>query len=126
MINGENGQIICISEAKGSVHDFEIWKQSRIHLRNDILLIGDKGFQGICEFLAFSFTPLKKPRNGKLNAEQKNFNRNLSKFRILIELVNRRIKRFKIFQYRYRNKQLKHLLRLSLICGLYNFELLRF
>ncbi len=27
------------------------------------------------------------------------------------------------FQYRYRNKQLKHLLRFSLICGLYNYEL---
>ncbi|MDR2360932.1 MAG: IS5/IS1182 family transposase, partial [Oscillospiraceae bacterium] len=39
------------------------------------------------------------------------------------EHVNRRIKRFKILQMRYRNKQRKHLLRLSLICGIYNCEL---
>ncbi|MCL2707465.1 MAG: IS5/IS1182 family transposase, partial [Dehalococcoidia bacterium] len=31
--------------------------------------------------------------------------------------------RFKIFQYRYRNKQRRHLLRFSLVCGLYNYEL---
>ncbi|MDR1209937.1 MAG: hypothetical protein LBK41_06455, partial [Clostridiales bacterium] len=46
-----------------------------------------------------------------------------TKFRILIEHVNRLIKRFKMFSYRYRNKQLKHLLRVSLVCGLINFEM---
>ena len=53
----------------------------------------------------------------------KAFNSYLSKYRIRIEHVNRRIKRFKILQMRYRNKQRKHLLRLSLISGIYNFEL---
>lgn len=57
------------------------------------------------------------------SAEQKIFNRILSKFRIRIEHVNRRLKRFKMLQYQYRNKQCKHLLRLFLICGIYNFEL---
>jgi len=85
----------------------------------DILLVGDKGFQGICELHAYSLTPFKKPRNGELTSEQKAFNRNLSKYRIAIEHVNRRIKRFKMFQYRYRNKQRKHLMRFSLICGVY-------
>jgi hypothetical protein len=89
----------------------------------DILLVGDKGFQGICGLHAFSITPFKKPRGGKLTIEQKAFNRSLSKFRVLIEHVNRCIKRFKMFQYRYRNKQRKHLLRISLVCGLYNFDL---
>jgi hypothetical protein len=42
---------------------------------------------------------------------------------MLIEHVNRRIKRFKILQIRYRNKQRKHLFRVSLICGIYNYEL---
>ncbi|MCL2518281.1 MAG: IS5/IS1182 family transposase, partial [Oscillospiraceae bacterium] len=35
-----------------------------------------------------------------------------------------RIKRFKILQLRYRNKQRKHFLRVSLICGIYNYELM--
>lgn len=123
MINGISGEIICIAEAKGAVHDFELFKQSGVHILDNILLLGDKGYQGICGIHAFSLTPFKKPRKGQLTAEQKAFNRMLSKVRILIEHVNRRIKRFKMFQYRYRNKQRKHLLRLSLVCGLYNFEL---
>jgi len=123
VIDGLDGKIICVNEDKGSVHDFEIFKQSGIHILDDILLIGDKGFQGICAVHPNSLTPFKKPRKGELTAEQKAFNRNLSKFRMLIEHVNRRIKRFKILQYRYRNKQRKHLLRVSLICGIYNYEL---
>jgi hypothetical protein len=88
-----------------------------------ILLVGDKGFQGICDIHANSIIPFKKPRKGTLTQEQKLFNSKLSKFRIFIEHVNRRLKRFKILQMRYRNKQRKHLLRISLICGIYNYEL---
>ena len=117
------GEIICVHEAKGAVHDFELFKVSDVHLLEDILLVADKGFQGICDIHALSLTPFKKPRKGDLTPEQKAFNSNLFKFRILIEHVNRRIKRFKMFQYRYRNKQRKHLFRISLICGLHNFEL---
>jgi hypothetical protein len=123
VIDGLTGKVICIEEAKGSVHDFEIFKQSGIHILDDILLVGDKGFQGICAIHPNSLIPLKKPKNGVLTAEQKAFNSSLCKFRIRIEHVNRRIKRFKILQMRYRNKQKKHLLRVSLICGIYNAEL---
>ena len=88
-----------------------------------ILFIGDKGFQGIANIHANSMIPFKKPRKGELTEEQKQFNSRLSKFRIFIEHVNRRIKRFKILQLRYRNKQRKHLLRFSLICGFHNYEI---
>ena len=54
---------------------------------------------------------------------QKRFNCNLAGYRARIEHVNRRLKRFKIFQCRYRCKQRKHLLRMSLICGIYNYQL---
>jgi len=123
IINGLTGEIICVEEEKGSVHDFEIFKQSGIHILDDILLVGDKGFQGICAIHSFSLIPFKKPRRGELMAEQKAFNSSIGKFRIFIEHVNRRIKRFKILQIRYRNKQREHLLRISLICGIYNHEL---
>ena len=123
VIDGQSGEIICVSEAKGSVHDFEMFKQSGIHLLDDILGVGDKGFQGICNFHAFSVTPFKKPKGGKLTDEQKAFNSSLSKYRIRIEHVNRRINCFKMFKYCYRNKQKKHLMRFSLICGIYNYEL---
>jgi hypothetical protein len=123
LIDGSNGKIICVDETKGSVHDVELFRQSGIHAIDDILIVGDKGYQGINDIHFFSLTPFKKPRNGELTIEQKAFNKNLSKYRILIEHVNRRIKCFKMFQYRYRNKQCKHYMRISLICGIYNAEL---
>jgi hypothetical protein len=86
-------------------------------------VVGDKGYQGINDLHENSLTPYKKPKGGKLTPEQKLFNSRLSRFRIFIEHVNRRIKRFKMFQCRYRNKQRKHHMRISLICGIHNFEL---
>jgi hypothetical protein len=123
VVDGVSGEIICIHEAKGSVHDFEMFKQSGIHIAPDILAVADKGFQGIAALHEFSMVPYKKPKNGKLTPEQKAFNSRLSKFRIRVEHINRRIKRFKILQIRYRNKQRKHLMRISLIAGIHNFEL---
>jgi len=101
----------------------ELFKQSGIHISPDVLLVGDKGYQGICKLHALSLTPFKATKKHPLTDLEKQFNRNLSKYRIFIEHVNRCIKCFKIFQYRYRNKQRKHLMRMSLICGIYNYEL---
>jgi len=117
------GRIICVYEDKGSVHDFEMYKRSGIHINDWITLFADKGFQGIDSLHWNSLTPYKKPRKGNLTDEQKAFNSWLSKIRILIEHVNRLIKRFKMFSYRYRNKQTKHLLRIMLVCGLINYEM---
>ena len=123
IINGVSGQVICVHQAKGGVHDLELFKQSGVHLNRFILVVGDKGYQGIGNLHENSLTPYKKPQGGELTPEQKLFNSKLSKFRIFIEHVNRRIKRFKMFQCRYRYKQRKHHKRISLICDIHNFEL---
>ena len=79
--------------------------------------------QGMANIHFNSMTPYKKARNGVLTEEQKRFNSMTSKVRIKIEHVFRRIKCFKIFAHRYRNKQRKHLLRFSLVSGLLNSDL---
>ena len=122
-MNGMTGEIICIDECKGSVHDFQLLKRSKLRIPDWVLVVVDKGYYGILDIHANTLIPKRKPRNRMLNPSQKVLNSKISKFRIYIEHVNRRLKRFKILSYRYRNKQLKHLLRISLICGIYNFEL---
>jgi hypothetical protein len=122
VIDGQTGRILCVHETLGAVHDFELFKRSGVRLGKDILLVADKGYLGLHTLHAFSVMPLKKPRGGELTALQKQFSRSVSGYRMRIEHVNRRIKCFKMFQYRYRNKQRKHLLRISLVCGLYNYE----
>jgi len=122
-INGETGQIIGVYEEKGSVHGLEIFKRSGYHFLKSILLVGDKGYQGLKLYHSNSLTLYKKLRNMELTEYQKWFNSQISSYRIYIVHVNRRIKIFKILQLRYRNKQKKHLLRVSLISGIYNSEL---
>ena len=88
-----------------------------------IQLLADSGYQGIIEFHTNSKTPIKKRKNHELTEDEKQYNRELSRRRIVIENVNRRIKRFKIMSDRYRNKRKRHGLRMTIICGLHNMDL---
>jgi len=70
-----------------------------------------------------SETPKKKPKGGELTAEDKAENRRISRDRILIENINAKIKVFKITANKYRNRRKRFALRMSLICGILNYEL---
>jgi hypothetical protein len=85
--------------------------------------LADSGYQGIIKFHVNSKTPIKKQKNQKLTKEEKVYNRELSRIRVLIKNVNRRIKRFKIICDKYRNKRRRHGLRMTIICGLQNMNL---
>jgi hypothetical protein len=100
-----------------------MYKDSKVHMLPDILQVADKGYTGIRTIHPNSLIPYKRPKNGKLTKYQKWFNLQIGSFRIKVEHVNRTLKRFKILQIRYRNKQRKHLLRVFLICGICNFQL---
>jgi len=73
-----------------------------------ILLLADSGYQGLLAYHANSRIPYKKSKNRPLTAEQKAFNRELSRKRIVIENVNAQIKTFKIMSERYRNRRKRH------------------
>lgn len=116
-------KIICVDISKGKTHDFNLFKKSRLKILITILLLADSGYQGICKYHSNSKTPIKSSKKHKLSTEEKEFNRNISKNRIYIEHINRYIKRFKILSSRYRNKRKRFGLRVSLICGIYNFQI---
>ena len=116
-------KIYSISQSKGSVHDFKLFKSSYIGIPDKIKIQGDSGYQGIQKIHANSEIPKKTTKLHKLSKKDKDNNRRISKERIFIEHINSHIKRFKILSTRYRNKRKKHGLRMSLICGIYNYEL---
>jgi hypothetical protein len=58
----------------------------------------------------------------QLTREQRLENRALSRLRIVIEHVNRRLKIFKILGERYRNRGRRFGLRFNLICAIHNYE----
>jgi len=83
----------------------------------------DSGYQGVLELHSNAKTPIKRKKNSNLSKEEKAYNHSLSKERIFIEHINCWIKRFKILKYVYRNRRKRHGLRVALICGIYNFEM---
>jgi len=87
------------------------------------VIYADSGYQGIDKIHNNSKIPHKKPKKGKLTKQQKQENKELSKIRVKIEHINRRIKRFRIFSMRYRNRRKRFALRMSLLCGIHNWEL---
>jgi len=123
LMNAETKEIVCTAVSKGRVHDFRLWKQSQIGMGKKVKLLADKGYQGIRKIHEHSRIPFKKTKKAPLNQEQKKFNRQLAKERIVIEHVHRKLKIFRILSSRYRNRRRRFGLRLNLIAGIYNYEL---
>lgn len=123
LIDQSNQQIICTAHAKGKQHDFTVFKSSNTRLMPKVKCLADKGYQGIAKIHANSRTPKKRPRGGQLSIDDKHWNQQLAKLRVVIEHINRRLKVFKILSERYRNRHKRFGLRFNLIAGLYNYEL---
>lgn len=66
---------------------------------------------------------MKKSKGKKLKQEQKQYNRELNRLRIILEPVNRRLKIFNILSNQYRNRHHRFGLRANLIAGIYNYQL---
>ena len=115
--------ILSADQAEGSVHDFQIYKDSvGSAVSPDIQAKTDSGYQGIASYHANSEVPYKKSKNHPLSKEEKAFNRQLSRERVRIEHINRQIKIFKIMSERYRNRRKRHHLRMTIICAIRNYE----
>jgi transposase len=85
--------------------------------------LADSGYQGLTKLHSNSSTPVKKTKLHPLSKEQKASNRALSRERILIENIIRKLKIFRILSERYRNCRKRFGLRFNLIAAIYNMEL---
>ena len=83
-MNAKTREIICTAVGKGKVHDFRLWKESQISIDKNIELLADKGYQGIKNLHEKSRIPFKKSKKISLSQEQKKFNRQLAKERIVV------------------------------------------
>lgn len=85
-------------------------------------VVVDLGYKGIDKLHANCQMPKKKSKLHPLTETDKKNNKRISKKRILVEHVIRKIKIFKILSERYRNRRKRFELRMNLIAGIYNFE----
>jgi hypothetical protein len=86
--------------------------------------IGDSGYQGMQKLHANTELPIKRSKNKVLTAVEKQHNKAVASKRAPNEMVIGRLKRFKIFSTRYKNRRKRFGLRFNLIAGIYNYEIM--
>ena len=124
IICAKSKKVIAVFFDCGKTHDFKIWKKSiGVRVVKHIKIQADSGYQGIDKLHKNSETPKKKSKKKPLSKEDKANNRRIGSERVVVEHINRWLKRLRIIAERYRNRRKRFGLRVSLFCGLYNFEL---
>lgn len=120
--------------AKGSTHDYALFKRHHPHLPDNVHLGLDLGYLGIvADYPQLNcMLPFKRknPGRGKhgvkaqeLSVEQKAFNKQLAKERVVVEHTNSRVKKFHIWADEFKNR-LKHYDSMTdIVCGLVNFRI---
>lgn len=114
------GRIVCVSpSAPGAVHDITIRRRSQ-PLPQNARAYADSGYQGYQDDHPNLDIPYKKPKKRKLTKEEKEYNHALSRFRVRVEHVIGRMKKFRILADRYRYPRARHSVKFSIIAGITN------
>ena len=119
----ESQEIIATYFGKGKMHDLKLFEKSRVRLSKEVEIKADSGYQGLQKKHAKVLIPQKNSKLHRLTKEDKRLNRALSKKRIKVENVIRKLKIFRILAERYRHRRKRLGLRFNLLSGIYNFEL---
>ena len=122
LVDFQNGEIIALAFSNGKKHDFQLFKESRIHVKAETVLEADTGYLGLAQIHTNSLLPKKRSKNHPLTSQERKSNREISKKRIFVEHDIRFVKRFRILSERYRNRRKRFALRFSLIPGICNFD----
>ena len=105
----------------GTAHDFRMFKESLVGvLPQNIFMFLDSGYQGVADYFPNALLPYKATKNTPLSAEQKSFNKMISKLRVVIEHINRQLKIFRICKEIYRGKGESGLRRVKIVASLVN------
>jgi hypothetical protein len=117
-----NQRIICTTLSMNNVHDFKLFKQSRLPIKKETNIKVDTGYLGLSALHANTDIPKKKSKFHPLTKEDKVANKLKASARITVEHVNAKIKTFKILGEKYRNRRKRFGLRFNLICSLINSD----
>jgi len=119
---GEDKKILYVSDShEGSKHDLRIRRESRQfpegHIYGDGAYTGyEKEHKGLLDF------PYRKPKDRELDAEEKEYNQGISRFRVRIEHVFGQMKIFKCLSERYRYPRENYNLKFNIIAGINNMK----
>jgi hypothetical protein len=112
-----------VHQGLGKEHDFNLYKRTiGAQVNEGILMYADLGYLGMEGYHANCKIPRKAGKLHPLSGKDKAYNKRLARKRVVVEHINAKIKTFRSMAYPYRNHCTRHLLRMSLICGIINFE----
>ena len=121
IITDAKGKVISVAKSvPGSVHDMNVFKESRSVVPKCKLLLADKGYQGINLIVNNAKSPIKKHPLKSLSDDESDWNLQLSKARIYVEHAFSRIKKFKIMSDRYRCNLTGYSNRFAIIASISN------
>jgi hypothetical protein len=101
-----------------------LFKQSKVRFQSKTIVKTDLGYLGIKKLHANTEHPIKSSKLHKLTDEDKRYNHSLSSQRVTNEHAIGFLKRFKILSERYRNRRKRYGLRVSLLAGICNFDMI--
>jgi hypothetical protein len=116
-------KILCTAFDKGRRHDFQLFKDSKVYLKEESKCLVDTGYLGIQKIHGNSVYPKKKTKKTPLTKEDKKQNQLISSVRITIENIIREVKIFRIIAEKYRNRRKRFALRFNLSAAIYNLNL---
>jgi hypothetical protein len=124
----QNGLIVYKSKhrQRGRKHDYKVYKDNHPELPEDIERMYDLGFLGVEKDYSQqrSSLPIKKEKGCQLTAEEKEYNKNHSAKRIVIEHAICRIKKYGIMNNVFRNRLRKYDRISDIVSGLVNYRIM--
>ncbi len=111
----------------GKKHDYNIYKKNHPDVPKDVMSMFDLGFLGVEKDYPAeqkSSLPIKKEKDHELTADEKEYNKNHSRKRIVIEHAICRIKKYKIINDVFRNRLRRYDRISDIVSGLVNYRIM--
>ena len=74
LVSLQTGEIIALAFSNGKKHDFQLFKDSRFHVKAETKLEADTGYQGLVQIHANSLLPKKRSMNRPLTKQERKDN----------------------------------------------------
>jgi len=126
MVNNCGFIIHKVGHKKGRRHDYDIYKKNHPLVPKDVVNVFDLGYLGVEKDYPeqLSSLPNRKKRNPSQSTEERYYNKDHSKRRIIIEHTICRLKKYRILSDVFRNKLRKHNKVSDIVSGLVNYRIL--
>jgi len=126
MVNNHGIIIHKTDHKKGRRHDYDIYKENHPLIPKQVVSVFDLGYLGVEKDFPqqLSTLPYRKKRNLDLSEEEKEYNKNHSKKRIVIEHAICRLKKYRILSDIFRNRLRKYNRISDIVAGLVNYRIM--